>query len=247
MGHSCWWGTKHSSSHSGKIWLPISSSYMAFKMWHLNRRFITELWIWAYLDHWKVPVSCSCNNFTLVGKRELNNLPVKCHTLCEEGLTIYCKTHGGKQKLGTLTKSTVAVVTNKDRSLLQKVECSDKSWHVSVTYNRWFTQLGQHVLLYSRSGIWLLADCNWEDVQREVDCRCHLSVGDPFHLSAPNAHKFSGLIPNKCLNYINDILVLSATFKEHLENMRDVLTDLHSAWLKLTTTKCHLAREELHT
>ena len=51
-----------------------------------------------------------------------------------------------------------------------------------------------------------------------------------------------GLIPEKCLIYIDDSLVSGKTFGEHLRNLREVLTRLREACLTLKPKKCRLCR-----
>ena len=54
-----------------------------------------------------------------------------------------------------------------------------------------------------------------------------------------------GLIPEKCLDYVDDILVLGKTFAEHLQNFHDVFTQLRDAGLCLKPSKCALAQTEV--
>lgn len=55
----------------------------------------------------------------------------------------------------------------------------------------------------------------------------------------------AGLAREKCLTYIDDILVIGRTFREHLSNLREVFARLSTAGLKLKPAKCRLAREEV--
>ena len=52
----------------------------------------------------------------------------------------------------------------------------------------------------------------------------------------------AGLVSNRCLLYIDDILVIGRTFQEHLENLRKVFERLHQAGLRLKPTKFHLVQ-----
>ena len=55
----------------------------------------------------------------------------------------------------------------------------------------------------------------------------------------------AGLSGEKCIVYIDDILVPGATWEEHLHNLRDVFKRLRSANLKLKSKKCRLAEHEV--
>ena len=55
----------------------------------------------------------------------------------------------------------------------------------------------------------------------------------------------SGLAREKCLVYLDDVLVIGRTFQEHLTNLKEVFTRLAKAGLKLKPSKCKLARGEL--
>ena len=55
----------------------------------------------------------------------------------------------------------------------------------------------------------------------------------------------AGLTRVVCLDYIDDILVMGATFSEHLENLRKVLERLREAGLRLKPSKCHIAKKEV--
>ena len=55
----------------------------------------------------------------------------------------------------------------------------------------------------------------------------------------------AGLAWNICLYYLDDIIVFSATWAEHLEKLRAVFERLRRANLKLGAHKCHLAAREV--
>ena len=55
----------------------------------------------------------------------------------------------------------------------------------------------------------------------------------------------AGLAWNICLYYLDDIIIFSKTWEEHLERLRIVLTRLREANLKLGSAKCDLAKREV--
>ena len=55
----------------------------------------------------------------------------------------------------------------------------------------------------------------------------------------------AGLARDVCVVYLDDILVMGATFSEHLVNLSRVLTCLRDAGLRLKPSKCHLVRHEV--
>lgn len=54
-----------------------------------------------------------------------------------------------------------------------------------------------------------------------------------------------GIAREKCVVYLDDILVIGQTFGEHLGNLREVFSRLSLAGLKLKPVKCHLMRSEV--
>ena len=54
-----------------------------------------------------------------------------------------------------------------------------------------------------------------------------------------------GLTRERCLTYLDDVLVIARTFQEHLDNLREVVTRLSEAGLRLKPTKCKLARRQV--
>ena len=52
----------------------------------------------------------------------------------------------------------------------------------------------------------------------------------------------AGLIPETCLPYIDDVLVMAKTFDSHLERLRVVFLQFRNSGLKLKAKKCHLAQ-----
>ena len=56
---------------------------------------------------------------------------------------------------------------------------------------------------------------------------------------------FKGLNPEICLLYLDDIIVKSATFEDHIQNLRVIFDRLKNAGLKLSPKKCHLFKEKV--
>jgi transposase InsO family protein len=54
-----------------------------------------------------------------------------------------------------------------------------------------------------------------------------------------------GLQPNKCLVYLDDVVVHSQTFEEHLDRLSEVFERLQAYGLKLKPSKCHLFKQRL--
>ena len=55
-----------------------------------------------------------------------------------------------------------------------------------------------------------------------------------------------GLTWKKCVVYLDDIIVFSPTFDEHLKRLNQVLARLQKANLKIQPTKCHFALQEVN-
>ena len=56
----------------------------------------------------------------------------------------------------------------------------------------------------------------------------------------------NGLLPLKCLVYLDDVLVIGCTFEQHLENLDDVLQAISNAGLKLKISKCSFAKSSVN-
>ena len=56
----------------------------------------------------------------------------------------------------------------------------------------------------------------------------------------------SGLSWKICLLYLDDVIVFSKTFDEHVQNLDLVLTRLKASGLKASSRKCHFFRPEVH-
>lgn len=54
-----------------------------------------------------------------------------------------------------------------------------------------------------------------------------------------------GLPWQVCMVYLDDVLIYSPTFEDHLFNLREVFTRIQAAGLRLNPTKCHLARDHV--
>ena len=55
----------------------------------------------------------------------------------------------------------------------------------------------------------------------------------------------TGLVGEKCIIYLDDVLIIGRTYKEHLDNLREVFTRLTNAGLKLKPSKCKLVQREV--
>ena len=55
----------------------------------------------------------------------------------------------------------------------------------------------------------------------------------------------AGLSGAQCLVYLDDIIVFSTTFKEHLQHLTSVFDRLRLAGLKLKAKKCHFAKQQI--
>ena len=55
----------------------------------------------------------------------------------------------------------------------------------------------------------------------------------------------SGLTNDQCLIYIDDIIVFSAMFSEHLDRLRNVFQRVQDAGLRLKANKCHFAQSKV--
>ena len=49
-----------------------------------------------------------------------------------------------------------------------------------------------------------------------------------------------------CFGYLDDILIYSTSWKEHLQNLETVLNNLQVANLKIKVSKCHFFKQHLH-
>ena len=54
-----------------------------------------------------------------------------------------------------------------------------------------------------------------------------------------------GLTRMQCLVYLDDIVIFSSSFQEHLERLSAVLTKLEEAGLRLRLSKCQFARKQV--
>ena len=55
----------------------------------------------------------------------------------------------------------------------------------------------------------------------------------------------AGLSGEECLIYLDDVIVFSVSFKEHMDRLTKVFAALEKAKLKLKLSKCHFALKEV--
>ena len=53
------------------------------------------------------------------------------------------------------------------------------------------------------------------------------------------------LLWHGCINYLDDIIIYSTTFEEHLSLLEEVFTRLRTANVKLKISKCHFPKQEV--
>jgi len=53
------------------------------------------------------------------------------------------------------------------------------------------------------------------------------------------------LVNDKCMVYLDDILVMGRSFAKHLQNLQEVFERLREANLRLKPKKCHFAKNEV--
>ena len=96
-----------------------------------------------------------------------------------------------------------------------------------------------------------------EEDRHKTAFRCFLGLYQwrrvPFGLKTAPAtyqrlmtHILSGYIGKFCHCFIDDVIIFSATFEEHLEHLRLVFARLKWAGIKLKPSKCTLAKEKVH-
>ncbi len=55
----------------------------------------------------------------------------------------------------------------------------------------------------------------------------------------------AGLARGTCTDYMDDILVMGKSFREHMDNLRAVFSRLREAGLRLKPSKCQFARPKV--
>lgn len=55
----------------------------------------------------------------------------------------------------------------------------------------------------------------------------------------------AGLVGDQCLIYLDDVIIFSSTFEQHLNRLASVLDRLRAAGLKLQAKKCHFAQAQV--
>lgn len=56
----------------------------------------------------------------------------------------------------------------------------------------------------------------------------------------------AGISPEQCLITLDDKIVFSQTFQEHLQHLSTILQQIRKAGMKLQASKCHFACKEVH-
>ena len=90
-----------------------------------------------------------------------------------------------------------------------------------------------------------------EDAREKTAFTTHAGLSEfrviPFRLCNVPAtfQKLAGLTWDKCLVYLNDILVVGRTIQEHLPNLRSILQRLQAAGLKLKAKKCSFMQTQV--
>ena len=96
----------------------------------------------------------------------------------------------------------------------------------------------------------------------QADCRKYTAFSTPWGLyqwlripfglkNAPAAFQrfiaqaLTGLLDRICSAYLDDILVFSRTFEEHVENLQKVLRSLQEKGVKLNVKKCNFFKKEI--
>ena len=59
------------------------------------------------------------------------------------------------------------------------------------------------------------------------------------------ANVLEGLTPNKCLVYLDDVLIFGRNFDEHCKNLIEVFEAVKRAGLRLKPSKCYFAKHEV--
>ena len=55
----------------------------------------------------------------------------------------------------------------------------------------------------------------------------------------------AGLVGDQCLIYLDDVIIFSSTFEEHLKRLASIFDRLRAAGLKLKAKKCHFVQEQV--
>ena len=150
-----------------------------------------------------------------------------------DGTTRFCEDY---RRLNSVTKMDVFPLPRIDDS----IDILSHSWYFST--------------LDLRSEYWQvkMASKSIEKTAFATHSRLYEFVVMPFGLcNAPSTFQWlmervlTGLARDVCIVYLDDILVMGTTLKEHLFNHRCVFDHLRNAGLRLKPSKCYLARREV--
>lgn len=137
-------------------------------------------------------------------------------------------------------------VTIKDSYPLPRID--DLLDKVGKTKSKYFTTLDL------RSGYWQvkMAEESKEKTAFYTPNGLHQFTVMPFGLvSAPSIFQrimnkaLGDLIGKCCLDYIDDIIVFSATYPEHIQNLKEVFRRLHKAGLVIKLEKCRFFQKQV--
>jgi len=138
-------------------------------------------------------------------------------------------------------------------SRLQKTQCGDKDSHSlprvddtldALSGSAWFSTMDlQH-------GYWQV-ELDEKDREKTGSGLYHFKVMPMGLTNAPATCQrlmemlLRGLPWKTCLVYLDDVLIYSRSFSEHLQHLEEILSRFQSSGLKLNPSKCCFARDQV--